>query len=64
MLASGLDPMAQRKADKTAQSSSCTNSFRAVAAHWFEHWKNGKSSRHADSVKRRMAADILPWCLV
>jgi integrase len=62
MLASGVDPMAQRKADKTAQSSSSTNSFRAVAAHWYEHWKGGKSSRHADSVKRRMAADILP-CL-
>jgi integrase len=62
MLASGVDPMAQRKADKTAQSSSSANSFRTVAAHWFEHWKDGKSCRHADSVKSRMAADILP-CL-
>ena len=62
MLASGVDPMARRKADKAAQSSSSTNSFQAVAAHWFEHWQDGKSSRHADSVKRRMAADILP-CL-
>jgi integrase len=39
-----------------------TYPFRTVAGNWFEHWKDGKSSRHADSVKRRMAADILP-CL-
>ncbi|WP_373563102.1 phage integrase central domain-containing protein [Tunturibacter empetritectus] len=25
-----------------------------------EHWQQGKSSRHLDSVRRRTAADILP----
>jgi integrase len=54
--------MAQRKAVKTAERVASENSFASVAAQWLEHWQDGKSPRHADSVKRRMAADILP-CL-
>jgi integrase len=60
LLATGVDPMAQRKAEKTAQQISCANSFGSVAARWLEHWADGKSPRHVDSVRRRMAADILP----
>ena len=62
MLATGVDPMAQRKAVKTAKRVASENSFASVAAQWLEHWQDGKSPRHVDSVKRRMAADILP-CL-
>jgi integrase len=62
LLATGVDPMAQRKAVKTAERVASENSFASVAAQWFEHWQDGKSPRHVDSVKRRMAADILP-CL-
>ena len=62
LLATGVDPMAQRKIKKTAQKVSCENSFQSVTAQWLEHWQEGKSSRHVDSVRRRMAADILP-CL-
>lgn len=58
LLATGTDPMAERKADKAA----AENSFQTVARAWWQHWQDGKSSRHADSVKRRMDADILP-CL-
>ena len=58
LLASGVDPMAQRKAEKAA----AENSFQSVAALWLEHWQDGKSPRHVDYVKRRMEADILP-CL-
>jgi integrase len=60
LLATGIDPMAQRKAEKTAQLASCVNSFQSVAALWMDHWKDGKSPRHVDYVKRRMEADILP----
>ncbi len=62
LLASGINPMAQRKAAKTAQWVASKDSFRIVAVPWREHWQDGKSPRHVDSVKRRMEADILP-CL-
>jgi integrase len=62
LLATGIDPMAQRKAEKTAQMTLSANSFQNIASLWLEHWKDGKSPRHVDCVKRRMEADILP-CL-
>jgi len=60
LLASGVDPMAQRKAGRTEEKIASENSFQSVAALWLEHWQDGKSPRHVDSVRRRMAADILP----
>ncbi|MGA7962099.1 MAG: integrase arm-type DNA-binding domain-containing protein, partial [Candidatus Acidiferrales bacterium] len=58
LLATGIDPMAERKAEKAA----AENSFQSVARLWLAHWQDGKSPRHVDYVKRRMDADILP-CL-
>jgi hypothetical protein len=52
--------MEQRKAVKTAHNAASVNSFASIAALWMEHWQEGKSARHVDSVRRRMAADILP----
>lgn len=62
MLADGIDPMAQRKAGRDAERIATQNSFANVAAQWLEHWREGKSPRHVDSVRRRLAADVLP-CL-
>jgi integrase len=62
MLANGVDPMAERKATKIAEREANENSFASVAARWLEHWREGKSLRHVDSVRRRMDADLLP-CL-
>ena len=62
LFATGVDPMAQRKVEKTAQMATSANSFQSVASLWMEHWQDGKSPRHVDYVKRRMDADILP-CL-
>lgn len=61
-LATGVDPMALRKTAKRTQQISNENSFESVAAGWLEHWAYGKSPRHVDSVRRRLATDILP-CL-
>lgn len=58
LLATGTDPMAERKAEKAAEE----NSFQSISGLWIEHWKEGKSPRHVDYVRRRLAADILP-CL-
>ena len=58
LLATGVDPMAERRAEKAATE----NSFQRVACLWMEHWRDGKSPRHVAYVMRRMDADILP-CL-
>ena len=60
LLISGVDPMAARLAEKAVVQASAENSFQSVARRWLEHWQDGKSSRHVDSVRRRMQADILP----
>jgi hypothetical protein len=62
LLAAGVDPMAQRKAEKTAEKIAVENTFQSITAQWLEHWQEGKSPRHVDTVRRRMASDILP-CL-
>ncbi len=58
LLATGTDPMAERKAERAA----AENSFQSLARLWLAHWQDGKSPRHVDYVKRRMDADIFP-CL-
>jgi hypothetical protein len=60
LLADGIDPMAQRKAAKTAEQVAAENSFARVAAQWLEHWADDKSARHVDSTRRRLASNILP----
>jgi Arm DNA-binding domain len=61
LLGKGTDPMAQRRAEKTATRAASEHSFQSVAMKW-EHWHHKKSPRHVAYVKRRMEADILP-CL-
>jgi integrase len=60
LLATGIDPMAQRKVEKTAEQVAADNSFASVAAQWLEHWQGDKSSRHVDQTRRRLASNILP----
>jgi integrase len=62
LLAAGVDPMAERKAGKTATKATAENAFQTIAGLWLEHWKAEKSPRHVDVIRRRMKADILP-CL-
>jgi len=52
ILATGIDPMEQRKAAKTAEQTATENSFAGVAARWLEHWQDDKSARHADQTRR------------
>jgi len=60
LLATGIDPMAQRKVDKIMLRSTAQDSFRAVAGQWFDHWKVEKSAQHVDATRRRMDANIFP----
>ncbi|UHL65574.1 tyrosine-type recombinase/integrase [Paralcaligenes sp. KSB-10] len=56
VLATGIDPMAARKAEK--QTDAMT--FQAVAEKWYRHWKPGKTAKHAKDVWHRLELDILP----
>lgn len=60
LLASGVDPMAERKLAKSVEKTASESSFATVAAKWLDHWQHGKTSRHVDTVRRRISADILP----
>ncbi|MGN6580322.1 MAG: tyrosine-type recombinase/integrase [Bordetella sp.] len=60
LLATGTDPMAQRKVDKINRQHAADNTFRVIATSWWEHWKSARSERHADYVLRRLQADIFP----
>lgn len=60
LLASGADPMAQRKAQKVSRRLSVENSFAAVAALWYASWKAARSDSHTVYVWRRLEADVFP----
>jgi integrase len=60
VLASGVDPMEQRKAEKAASKVADEHSFQSIALLWHEHWKVGKSFRHTDTVLRRLQGDVFP----
>jgi integrase len=60
LLAIGIDPMAQRKAERTSEEVASESSFANISARWMEHWQHGKSPRHVDSTRRRLNANILP----
>jgi integrase len=67
LLASGIDPMAERKAkgeakrkEASASQREAENSFEQVARKWWEWWSEGKAPRHADTVMRRLEGDVFP----
>jgi len=47
-------------AKKNENNIASKKSFQTIAMLWLKHWRDGKSKRHADTVERRMNADILP----
>ena len=60
LLAQGIDPMAQRKAERAAQLAAAEHTFERVSRRWFEHWRPTKSPAHAGYVIRRLQADVFP----
>jgi integrase len=60
LLASGLDPMAERKAEKNAVKVATEHTFEKIAELWFEHWKGNKSVRHAATTRNRLRGNVYP----
>jgi integrase len=61
LLASGADPMVQRREEKIEKKTSAENSFQSVSNLWLAQWSEDKTSRHIADTERRMSANILPY---
>lgn len=59
LLASGTDPMEQRKASRAEEDAKNTT-FEDVFNLWFEKWSVGKDERRVEQTKRRIQADVIP----
>ncbi len=60
LVAIEIDPVQAQRQAKVAKKLAQENSFEAVARTWFDGWKAARSARHADSVIRRLEADVFP----
>jgi len=67
LLATGINPMAERRAEAEAKQQEvkavqreADSSFENIARKWWEWSSVGKSPRHADTVMRRLEADVFP----
>src|ERR1035437_2827883 len=59
-LANGIDPMAERMAEKTAVKVATEHTFEKIAELWLEHWKGNKSARHAATTRNRLKTNVYP----
>ncbi|MFM8331604.1 MAG: tyrosine-type recombinase/integrase, partial [Candidatus Methylumidiphilus sp.] len=57
MLSQGIDPAAQRKATKAADS----DTFEAVYLEWLEKFCKRWKPSHAENIRRRIEKDMIPW---
>ena len=60
LLKDGTDPGQLRREAKAASAFDQANTFEAVARLWWDHWRGGKSPRHADYAIKRLEADAFP----
>jgi len=61
LLADGIDPGANRKAQKLVKKDRAANSFEVVTREWFAEFSPNLAIRHAQRVIRRFERDIFPW---
>src|ERR1035437_9377300 len=59
-LANGIDPMAERMAEKTAVKVATEHTFEKIAELGLEHWKGNKSARHAATTRNRLKGNVYP----
>ncbi len=67
LLATGVNPMAERKAESEARQQEAKaiqreieSSFEKIARKWWAWWSLGKSPRHAEILMNRLEADVFP----
>ena len=61
LLANGVDPGAERKAQKLSRASETANSFEGVAREWFAKHAPNWAPTHSSKIIQRLEKDIFPW---
>jgi integrase len=61
LLAEGIDPGEDRKAQKAGKRDRAANSFEVVAREWYEKFSPSWVKLHRERVLRRFERDIFPW---
>lgn len=61
LLAAGVDPGAQRKAQKLAGAERAANSFEAIAREWYAKHAPTWAPGHGEKIIRRLERDVFPW---
>ena len=59
-IANGIDPMAERIAEKTAVKEATEHTFEKIAELWLGHWKGNKSARHSATTQNRLKVNVYP----
>lgn len=60
LIADGIDPGVNRKAQKAARQERATNSFEVVAREWYEKFSGNWVASHGSRIIRRLERDIFP----
>ena len=60
LIASGVDPVAVKRAHAQAKAAASEHTFEVVARRWYLHWSGSKNARHAGYVLARLEADVFP----
>lgn len=61
LLAGGIDPSENRKAQKSAHADRGANSFEVVAREWFVKFSKTWARDHGNRIIRRFERDVFPW---
>ena len=61
LLADGIDPGENRKAQKATKQDRAANSFEVVAREWYAKHSPNWVEHHGDRIIRRFERDIFPW---
>lgn len=61
LLANGIDPSENRKAQNLARTDRAANSFETVAREWFAKYSPNWATSHASKIIQRLEKDIFPW---
>lgn len=61
LLAQGVDPSQNRKAQKTTRGILAGNSFEVVAREWFAQYAPSKAASHTIRIMQMFERDVFPW---
>lgn len=61
LVADGVDPSENRKAQKSAKADRAANSFEVVTREWFAKYASTWVDYHGDRILKRLERDIFPW---